>query len=77
MGDEAMLMHTGWCLKRVREIINSGPDEIPITKNLNEKILVFVQKVDLLNMITFLGQDVMQILCRNIPWFAGFHEAAV
>ena len=36
LADEAILKHTGWCLKRVREIVNKDPDEIQVKQSPRE-----------------------------------------
>ena len=52
--------HAGWALKRMRDIITKGPNQIPLKESEQEPTILYADKSSVLQIISTLGTDERQ-----------------
>ena len=81
--EEVILDHAGWAIKRARDIIDKGHDELAAKETVAEDAhVLYANKTDALAIISLLGQDVKQPdelyrFCVNknvLPFFLFLHN---
>ena len=73
--------HAGWVIKRVRDTLVKGKDELPAMESENDATVVQGSKVEALNLISNLGEDVKQsdgkfrfiVYYHIVPFFLFLH----
>ena len=73
--------HAGWVIKRVRDTLVKGKDELPAMESENDSTVVQGSKVEALNLLSNLGEDVKQsdgkfrfiVYYHIVPFFLFLH----